>query len=261
MALVGAGFPVLMFAQDDETRAGVDGARRATSRRASVAGAARRRGGRGARRAADARARTRRSSRCCSIQSFYRLANALSRRARLRSRPPAAPAQGHRDASDGARRSSTAACCSTTGFVEGRAVLLEGGRIAARRRRATIRACAARSDTTSQGGLLLPGFIDTPGQRRRRRAVQRRTRASRPSPRSARAHRRFGTTGFLPTLISDDLAVVARAIARGRREAIAAGVPGVLGIHIEGPFLNATRKGVARRRASSATSTSAASRC
>jgi N-acetylglucosamine-6-phosphate deacetylase len=59
----------------------------------------------------------------------------------------------------------------------------------------------------------------------------------------ARAHRRFGTTGFLPTLISDDLDVVATAI-DAVREAIARGVPGVLGIHIEGPFLNAERRGV-----------------
>src|SRR6185503_6748531 len=52
-----------------------------------------------------------------------------------------------------------------------------------------------------------------------------------------------GTTGFLPTLISDDLSAVARAIA-AVDAAIAAGVPGVLGIHIEGPFLNANRKGI-----------------
>ena len=57
------------------------------------------------------------------------------------------------------------------------------------------------------------------------------------------AHRRFGTTGFLPTLISDDLDIVARAIA-AVRGALEAGVPGVLGIHIEGPFLNVARKGV-----------------
>ena len=59
----------------------------------------------------------------------------------------------------------------------------------------------------------------------------------------ARAHRRFGTTGFLPTLISDDLDVVVSAI-DAVRDAIARGVPGVLGIHIEGPFLNAERRGV-----------------
>ena len=58
-----------------------------------------------------------------------------------------------------------------------------------------------------------------------------------------RAHRQFGTTGFLPTLISDDLHVVARAL-EAVAAAIAAGVPGVLGIHIEGPFLNVARKGV-----------------
>ena len=57
------------------------------------------------------------------------------------------------------------------------------------------------------------------------------------------AHRRFGTTGFLPTLISDDLSVIDRAIT-AVEEAIARGTPGVLGIHIEGPFLNASRKGV-----------------
>jgi N-acetylglucosamine-6-phosphate deacetylase len=57
------------------------------------------------------------------------------------------------------------------------------------------------------------------------------------------AHRRYGTTGFLPTLISDDLEGIARAIA-AVQGAIDAGVPGVLGIHIEGPFLNRTRRGV-----------------
>lgn len=57
------------------------------------------------------------------------------------------------------------------------------------------------------------------------------------------AHRRFGTTGFLPTLISDDLAVIDRAI-DAVEAAIAQGVPGVLGLHIEGPFLNVRRKGI-----------------
>ena len=57
-----------------------------------------------------------------------------------------------------------------------------------------------------------------------------------------RAHRKFGTTGFLPTLISDDAEVMQRAIA-ATRDAIAQGVPGVLGIHLEGPYLAPARKG------------------
>jgi len=57
------------------------------------------------------------------------------------------------------------------------------------------------------------------------------------------AHRRYGTTGFLPTLISDDLSVVEQAIS-AVRQALAEKVPGVLGIHLEGPFLNPARKGV-----------------
>lgn len=57
------------------------------------------------------------------------------------------------------------------------------------------------------------------------------------------AHRKFGTTGFLPTLISDDLDVVRRGIA-AVDAAMDAGVPGVIGIHIEGPFLNRARKGI-----------------
>ena len=57
------------------------------------------------------------------------------------------------------------------------------------------------------------------------------------------AHRKFGTTGFYPTLISDDLDVVEKSIA-AVTQAIEEKVPGVLGIHLEGPFLNPERKGV-----------------
>jgi N-acetylglucosamine-6-phosphate deacetylase len=59
----------------------------------------------------------------------------------------------------------------------------------------------------------------------------------------ASAHRGFGTTGLLPTLISDSRDAVRRAI-QAVAEAIDRGVPGVLGIHLEGPFLNVARKGV-----------------
>ena len=57
------------------------------------------------------------------------------------------------------------------------------------------------------------------------------------------AHRTFGTTGFLPTLISSDLETMEQAI-QAVSQAIDEGVPGVLGIHLEGPFLNPEKCGI-----------------
>jgi len=126
-------------------------------------------------------------------------------------------------------------------LMQGRCVLIENGRIldivAPSDRR------ARRAERYDLGGqLLLPGFIDSQvngggGVLFNDAPTVETIRAI------GRAHRRFGTTGFLPTLISADLDVVARAIA-AVRSALEAGVPGVLGIHIEGPFLNVARKGV-----------------
>ena len=55
------------------------------------------------------------------------------------------------------------------------------------------------------------------------------------------AHRRTGTTGCLPTLITDRTNVVERlaAVAPGSLQ-----IPGVLGFHLEGPALNKARKGI-----------------
>ena len=57
-----------------------------------------------------------------------------------------------------------------------------------------------------------------------------------------KAHARFGTTAFLPTLISDDYAVMRAAVDAVRRARLER-VPGVLGLHLEGPFLNPRRHG------------------
>ena len=59
----------------------------------------------------------------------------------------------------------------------------------------------------------------------------------------AEAHRPFGTTGLLPTLISDELDVIREGL-EAAEQAIGMEIPGVLGIHIEGPFLNEQRRGV-----------------
>ena len=126
-------------------------------------------------------------------------------------------------------------------FAERQCVLLEGDRIL------DIvpenhPGCRGATRVDLRGNMLLPGFIDS--QVNGGGGVLFNDSPSIGSIRRiGRAHRRFGTTGFMPTLISADLDVVARAIAAARG-AIEAGVPGVLGIHIEGPFLNVERKGV-----------------
>jgi len=126
-------------------------------------------------------------------------------------------------------------------FVRGQGVLIEQGRIVDVLPADDAR-CRAAQPYDLGGGLLLPGFIDLQVNGGGGVLFN-----DAPSVESIRAigaaHRRFGTTAFLPTLISADLDIVARAIA-AVRSAIAAGVPGVLGIHIEGPFLNVARKGV-----------------
>lgn len=55
------------------------------------------------------------------------------------------------------------------------------------------------------------------------------------------AHRKGGTTGCLPTLISDRSEVIERLAATAQA---CLEIPGVLGFHLEGPALNRSRKGI-----------------
>lgn len=126
-------------------------------------------------------------------------------------------------------------------FRDDLALVIEDGRIQAVLPDAAPQLGHAGEQVDLEGGWLLPGFIDvqvnggggvlfnnTPDVQALRTI--------------AAAHRRFGTTALLPTLISDDAQVMRRAIA-ATRDAIAAGVPGVLGIHLEGPYIAPARKG------------------
>jgi N-acetylglucosamine-6-phosphate deacetylase len=127
------------------------------------------------------------------------------------------------------------------GILSGRTLLLSGARIEALADPGDSR-CREAHIVDLGGQLLLPGFIDVQVNGGGGVLFN-----DDPSPESIRAigaaHRRFGTTGFLPTLISDDLGTIGRAIA-AVQSSLDAAMPGVLGIHIEGPFLNWSRRGV-----------------
>lgn len=136
---------------------------------------------------------------------------------------------------------TNAAVLTPNGFESGKTVIIKAGRI--------WRICndADRPLSVSKvrnlnGMRLVPGFIDVQVNGGGGVLFN-----DSPSVEGIKAigaaHRDFGTTGFLPTLISDDLAVMEKAI-EAVDAAILQGVPGVMGIHLEGPFLNEARKGV-----------------
>ena len=125
------------------------------------------------------------------------------------------------------------------GFAEGVAVVVDGGDIVSMLPEADLPADLPRHDL--RGAWLVPGFIDAQVNGGGG-VLFNNTPTVEAIARIGEAHRRFGTTGFLPTLISDDLEVMREAVA-ATRQAIAEGVPGVLGIHLEGPYLAPARKG------------------
>jgi len=128
-----------------------------------------------------------------------------------------------------------------TGFVEDRAVLVRDGRILSLPPASDAEVAAADRTVDLGGQMLVPGFIDTQvngggGVLFNEQPTVEAIRAI------GAAHRRYGTTGFLPTLITDDLDRVGLAMQAAGQAA--RDVPGSLGIHVEGPFLNQQRKGI-----------------
>jgi N-acetylglucosamine-6-phosphate deacetylase len=122
-------------------------------------------------------------------------------------------------------------------FHDDSAVVVEGGR---------VRAIVPHADRPSgetvalSGGMLAPGFVDwqvnggggalfnqSPDLETIRRIVV--------------SHRAYGTTALLPTVITDAPSVLSAALAAAREAQTT--IPGALGVHVEGPFIDPRRKG------------------
>ncbi len=122
---------------------------------------------------------------------------------------------------------------------DGQAVIVADGHV-----RAVVKDADMPADVPVRrvAGLLAPGFIDI--QVNGGGGVLLNDAPTVDGIRTiAEAHRRYGTTGLLPTLITDTPERMAEAIA-ATRDALDQGIAGVLGIHLEGPYLNPARKGV-----------------
>ena len=127
------------------------------------------------------------------------------------------------------------------GWHQQAAVLIADGRIKGVAKAADIPS-DMRVDKLPAGSILAPGFIDL--QVNGGGGVLLNDSTTADTMRAiARAHRRYGTTACLPTLITDTRDQMRRAIEATQQ---AAGSDGVLGLHLEGPFLSPQRPGVHR---------------
>jgi N-acetylglucosamine-6-phosphate deacetylase len=120
------------------------------------------------------------------------------------------------------------------------AVVIEGTQIAALVARSEIPARMSRHELPD-GAWLAPGLIDIQVNGGGDVLFN-----DNPTPQGVRtivaAHRKLGTTALLPTLISDSFETMRSALTAV--EALIDVEPGVLGIHLEGPFLSPDKAGV-----------------
>jgi N-acetylglucosamine-6-phosphate deacetylase len=128
------------------------------------------------------------------------------------------------------------------GLREGLAVVIEAGRIAAV---LPDSAAAGAAQALPPGSILAPGFIDVQVNGGGGVLFNDHPTAA-AALAIAAAHRRFGTTSVLPTLITDRPAAMPAAFDAVRQAAVQPD-GGVLGLHLEGPFISPHRPGVHAR--------------
>ena len=117
------------------------------------------------------------------------------------------------------------------------AVIIEGSKIEGVLKQSELPATIAARHLPA-GAWLAPGFIDLQVNGGGDVLFN-----NSPTPETiAAAHRKYGTTAFLPTFITDTREKMRAALAAV--QAVAETDPSVLGIHLEGPFLSPEKAGV-----------------
>jgi len=120
----------------------------------------------------------------------------------------------------------------------GKALRIDDGRVTA------VIDASACADGKRVEGIVAPGYIDLQVNGGGGVLVNSRPTAD-AMERIAATHRRFGTVGVLPTVITDSPEVLESAV-EATLEAV--GRPGILGLHIEGPHISVARRGVHEAR-------------
>ena len=123
-------------------------------------------------------------------------------------------------------------------FIDDHVVVVEGARIAGVVPYAE-HPCGG-GEINLGGGLLAPGFIDVQVNGGGGALMNEHPSAD-VVARIAESHRKYGSVGVMPTLVTDTpdkMRAAIAAVREARRR-----FPSVLGIHLEGPFLDPTRKG------------------
>ena len=127
------------------------------------------------------------------------------------------------------------------GFVDHKALVIEDTAIFSIADPDNVVSYSGADHIALNGGILAPGFIDLQVNGGGG-AFFTHDPSIATLQTMLRGHRPSGTTGLLPTLVSDTPAIHRAGVA-AVREAMSQPLPGILGIHIEGPFFDPEKRG------------------